>query len=106
MKLSFFLAKIFFKYLILQFEILQKYFRDISCRNLIKISQPPLVQERLSLNREMLAGLLASSRLEANRIQRLGVEEEEARPKSRKRILLLISVPLILSLLLSLLLLI
>jgi hypothetical protein len=67
-----------------------------------------LFQERLSLNREMLAGLL-TSRLEANRIRRLAVEEEEEeeeRPKSRKRILLLISAPIILSLLLSLLLLI
>jgi hypothetical protein len=66
-------------------------------------------QERLSLNREMLAGLLTSSRLEANPIQRLGVEEEEEeeeRPKRRKRILLFISAPLIFSLLLSLLLLI
>jgi len=54
----------------------------------------------------MLADLL-TSRLEANRIRRLAFEEkEEARPKSRKRILLLISAPLIFSLLLSLLLLI
>jgi hypothetical protein len=53
----------------------------------------------------MLAGLLTSSRLEANQIRRLDVEEED-RPKSRKRILLLISAPIILSLLLSLLLLI